>query len=416
MNEKICFVVIGYGIKTDYPTGRKLDLDKTFENLIKPVFDELKITCIRASDIPHFGVIDVPMYENILKADIVVADISTLNPNAIYELGVRHALKPYTTIIIAEDKITAYPFDLARNLITSYEHLGTDIGVTEARRFHKALKEKVENILNAKEPQIDSPVYTYLTELKPPEFTKKEIAQLKKAAHDAQSISALLKEADELKNQNQFEKGLEKMEMAKEQSPDNPTILQKIALLTYKSKKPDPLTALKKAELILQALNPETTNDVETLGLLGAINKRLYEQTDIVAYLQKSLGYYERGFVVAGDYYNGINLAFLYLLSATRQTDPNEKNTDICFAKRIRAKVRTICEELMRSISFIESPDKVWVLLTKAELAFTEGNIHEEQKYIATAKLEGAADFAIRSYEEQRERIERLLQQLNMRT
>ena len=37
------------------------------------------------------------------------ADVSTANCNAFYELGVRHALRPATTIIIAEDKFK-FPF------------------------------------------------------------------------------------------------------------------------------------------------------------------------------------------------------------------------------------------------------------------------------------------------------------------
>ena len=36
MPEKACFVIIGYGIKMDYATGREIDLDKTFEYIIKP--------------------------------------------------------------------------------------------------------------------------------------------------------------------------------------------------------------------------------------------------------------------------------------------------------------------------------------------------------------------------------------------
>src|SRR4051812_2089531 len=111
MGKKTCFVIIGFGPKKDHDTGRVLDLDKTFENLIKPVFKDLKIDCFRAKDIRHTGIIDVPMYEWIYKADIVVADISTLNANALYELGVRHALRPYTTIVISE-KDMKYPFDV----------------------------------------------------------------------------------------------------------------------------------------------------------------------------------------------------------------------------------------------------------------------------------------------------------------
>lgn len=134
--KKTCFVITGFGPKTDFETGRIIDLDKTFEHLIKPVFDDLKITCFRAKEIKHSGTIDVPMYEWIYKADIVVADVSTLNANALYELGVRHALRPNTTIVISEDQ-TKYPFDLNHTVIFKYEHLGKDIGVTEAIRFKK---------------------------------------------------------------------------------------------------------------------------------------------------------------------------------------------------------------------------------------------------------------------------------------
>jgi len=44
------------------------------------------------------GNINVPMYKWLLDADVVVADVSTYNCNAFYELGVRHAFRPYTTI------------------------------------------------------------------------------------------------------------------------------------------------------------------------------------------------------------------------------------------------------------------------------------------------------------------------------
>jgi hypothetical protein len=53
------------------------------------------------------------MYEQLLKADVVVADLSTSNRNAFYELGVRHALRPYTMVVIAEEQMMkAAPFDV----------------------------------------------------------------------------------------------------------------------------------------------------------------------------------------------------------------------------------------------------------------------------------------------------------------
>ena len=70
------------------------------------------------------------MYEQLLDADLVIADLSTSNANAIYELGVRHALRPHTTIVMAESNFK-FPFDLSHLSMLKYEHLGKEIGYGE---------------------------------------------------------------------------------------------------------------------------------------------------------------------------------------------------------------------------------------------------------------------------------------------
>ena len=136
-SKRRCFVVMGFGVKTDFATGRKLDLDKSYRVLIKPVVEEKGIECIRADEIRHSGAIDVPMYEELLNADLVIADLSTANPNALYELGIRHALRPRTTIVISENKLS-YPFDLNHVKITSYSHLGDAIDFDEVMQIGRA--------------------------------------------------------------------------------------------------------------------------------------------------------------------------------------------------------------------------------------------------------------------------------------
>jgi hypothetical protein len=96
MSKKNCFVVMGFGKKVDFETGKEFDLDMTYKNVIKPAVEAAGVECVRADEITHAGVIDVPMYERILDADLVIADISTGNRDAIYELGVRHAATPST--------------------------------------------------------------------------------------------------------------------------------------------------------------------------------------------------------------------------------------------------------------------------------------------------------------------------------
>lgn len=58
--------------------------------------------------------------KKIFNADIVIVDISTLNPNVMFELGLRLSL-PKMTIIIKDDE-TTLPFDIKDFYILSYPH------------------------------------------------------------------------------------------------------------------------------------------------------------------------------------------------------------------------------------------------------------------------------------------------------
>src|SRR6185369_1865791 len=162
-----CFVVMGFGKKTDFETGRTLDLDKSYRNMIKPAVEAAGLKCIRADEIVHSGLIDVPMYQQLLDADVVVADLSTSNKNAFYELGVRHGLRPSTTIVICEDGIKTPPFDVNHIIIRTYHHLGEHTGYSEVERFRKVLTDAIIEVYKKDPRPDDSPVYTFLNNLTP---------------------------------------------------------------------------------------------------------------------------------------------------------------------------------------------------------------------------------------------------------
>lgn len=409
-NEKICFVLMGYGKKTDLATGRPLDLDKTYENIIEPVFSELGIRCFRAIDYKHSGTIDVPMYEFIQKADIVIADISTLNANAIYELGVRHALRPRTTVVIAEKGLN-YPFDLSHTVILPYEHLGADIGYSEVMRFRKELKELVEAI--EADPRDDSPVYTYLKGLQPPSFTAEEIRELQAASEEVDTVSGLLSSAARAMTAADYAQAKALLGAALSLSPQEPYIKQQLALATYKHKQPSALEALQQAEELLASLNPRRTTDTETLGLLGAVYKRRYELTHDESDLEQAIDYYGRGFLLAKDYYNGINLSLLLLKQALVRTENTDALADIVLARRVRARTQQYCEELLAN-NFDERPDRVWILLTLAEIKYANGDMHEFGKLLQQAELLGEKDFQRQSFDEQMSLLEPVLRDTNV--
>jgi len=402
---KKCFVIIGYGEKTDPETRRQINLDRSFEHLIKPVCDQLGIDCFRAKDIKHSGIIDVPMYEWILNADLVIADISTLNPNALYELGVRHALKPYTTVVISENQLK-YPFDVNHTIILGYEHLGKDIGVTESIRFKEELKETLESILS--NVKTDSPVYTYINTLQPP-FMVPLVTQQFQAPSNETAVAylkELIEDAEKAKSENDISLALQLYNAANILDKNNPFLIQRKALLTYK-KDETSSAALQDALNILQELRPEETTDTETLGLAGAINKRLFEVTSDINYLDKSLDYYERGFYVKQDYYNGINAAFLLSLKASLATNRIDAIGYQAHSNHIRTKVVRICLNLLEKNSFVDN-ERDWVIVTLAEAYLGIGNQSEYARL--TLEIKNLSPFVVKTFKSQIEKLGRYLE------
>jgi hypothetical protein len=66
MPNKTCFVVMGFGTKTDYTKPKTFNLDKTDRNIIKPAALAAGLECVRADEIVHSGDINVPMYDRLL--------------------------------------------------------------------------------------------------------------------------------------------------------------------------------------------------------------------------------------------------------------------------------------------------------------------------------------------------------------
>ena len=405
-----CFVVMGFGKKTDFETGRVLDLDSSYQNMIKPAVEAAGLKCIRADEIVHSGLIDVPLYEQLLNAEVVVADLSTSNKNAFYELGVRHALRPYTTIVIAEDGIKTFPFDVNHVVVRQYHHLGEDIGVREARRFGEQLTKAIVEIVKQDPRDKDSPVYTFLNGLTPPAIA----AAIQAAAQAAESRepatggsppgmeavhSILMQQIDEAQKKGDFGTAKTLLTSVREmmkpkpspaqgnqpiEKQEDPYIIQRLALITYKSKLPTEEAALKEARDLLNSLSPATSNDTETVGLWGAVHKRMWDLTKDIANLDESVRGYERGFYLRNDYYNGINLAYLLNVRAANASSPAEAIADYVQAQRIRREVIDICQKSLTS----ESPSadaKYWIQATLAEAYFGIGDEAEGQRMLDLA-------------------------------
>ena len=80
------FIVRPFGTKRD------INFDEVQKQLIAPALAALEIQGSTTEVFMQAGNIRADMFQQLLVADIVVADISIHNANVFYELGIRHAL------------------------------------------------------------------------------------------------------------------------------------------------------------------------------------------------------------------------------------------------------------------------------------------------------------------------------------
>lgn len=451
--KKRCFVIMGFGTKTDFATGRKLDLDYSYNALIKPVVEGRNIECIRADEIKHSGAIDVPMYQQLLSADVVIADLSTSNANAFYELGIRHALRPYTTIIIAEQQM-AYPFDLNHILISKYNHLGLNIDYYEVLRFQKHLGETLDSVL--KSIAVDSPVYTFLDDLIPPSL-KASAQQVAKEVDDAlraqahaddaaaaedpghnQTLSLLVKQGEEAIRNKNYELAQQFFQSAMLVSnvtvnengfSNNPYLVQRLAFATYRSRQPDVVTALLNAIRLLDQIDLRHTNDPETVALAGKIEKRLYANNQGDQHLANAILCYERSYFLINTRYNGVNLAFLYNARAASglYTSTEDKIADMINANRIRRETLRKCDRDWQRLSerkydemamdniaidqrALDYNEQFWILVNKADAYFGLGEMDAYKEALAKAREYKVDAWMMESFTTQINKLRPILQ------
>jgi hypothetical protein len=368
--NKTCFVVMGFGTKTDYTQPKTFNLDKTYRNIIKPAASAAGFDCLRADEIVHSGNINVPMYGQLLKADVVVVDVSTYNCNAFYELGVRHALRPSGTIIISEDGLR-FPFDVGQIAVRKYHHMGEGIEYDEVERMKKELSEAMQ-MMSEREAH-DSPVYTFIKDLKPPIVTVAEGIPVREATLPVDApFRILMEEAQKALQKDKFSVAKALFADLHEKMPNDVSVMHKLALATYKSRLPTEKKALEEASDLLDGLNPSQSTDTETLGLLQAVHKRLWKLTGDRSHLEKAIWCGEKGFYLKNDYYNGINLAYLYNVRASISEGPDAV-TDFVLAQRTRRRVVDICQALLDQTKTkpgakaFDRDDTYWVLAILAE-------------------------------------------------
>ncbi|MGB8167485.1 MAG: tetratricopeptide repeat-containing protein [Chthoniobacteraceae bacterium] len=142
------------------PFGEKngIDFDKVEADLIRPALAALKIPGGTTGLLAYAGNIRTDMFEQLLLADVVIADISIHNANVFYELGVRHGLRDRRTYMI-RCKGDEVPFDLKTDRYLEYDR---DKPAETLPQLIEGLRQTLAS------DRQDSPVFLLLPKLEPP--------------------------------------------------------------------------------------------------------------------------------------------------------------------------------------------------------------------------------------------------------
>ncbi len=182
---KECFVIMPIGTGDAYKTYRN-----RYEHIIEPAVQGIEVNgkqvfrCVRADFVSKAGSITRDLLTRLYSSTAVIADLTDLNPNVFYELGVRHALRSGTILIAL--KGTKPPFDVGDLRVITYEDR---VGAEK-----KAIPEMQEILRSLLEPviTIDSPVLHAIPQLSELGATKEYEARINSVERERDLLRAQL--------------------------------------------------------------------------------------------------------------------------------------------------------------------------------------------------------------------------------
>jgi hypothetical protein len=152
MKSKECFVIMPFSDKANSANNKWDDL---FQHNIQPAVEGTNLGYICKRSLNPHGNFMQDIVNHLANAEVVIAVLTDLRPNVMYELGVRHALKRKTIMLVEEN--STIPSDL-NAFIAPYYSVATQAG---REKLSSTIRDRLF-LLDSEEPVSDNPVSDYL--------------------------------------------------------------------------------------------------------------------------------------------------------------------------------------------------------------------------------------------------------------
>jgi tetratricopeptide (TPR) repeat protein len=351
MKPPLCFVLMPFGKKPSNTSGLTIDFDAVYRDLIAPAIREAGLEPLRADEEMAGGIIHKPMFERLILCEYAIADLTTANANVFYELGVRHAVRPWSTVLLYAKGTGQLPFDVAplRAMTYSLNEEGLPTYIEDSKA---GILKRLKNIKeNQDQPSlVDSPLFQLVEGFPEIDHTKTDVfrdrvqysSDIKKQIADARKKGKdeLLSLEKQLGNIKNLESGVvidlflsyravkawqEMIDLVQNMSsPLSNTVMvqEQLALALNRNGQGE------EAEKVILDLLEKRGPSSETYGILGRVYKDRWETAykngdEILAsgLLDKAIESYLKGFEADWrDAYPGINA--ITLMEINEPPDP----------------------------------------------------------------------------------------------
>lgn len=333
------FVVMPFGTKPG-ADGKLINFNLIYEQYIAPSLTNAGFEVFRADKEVVAGNILVDLFQELLIADLVVADLTIHNPNVWYELGVRHGVRARGVVLVCGGQMPM-AFDLYTDRKLRY---GLKDGVPDPDTLEidcKALAKMCAETMQSWRGKKISPVYYHLDNLIEPIWKSLRIGEVKELweRHDnwAARIKLACKEnlfgdllvlADEapisalrseswvtagkaLRSGGHYRFALEQLDRGLEVEQSLDGLREKGICLERLALKDKSGYSLERARQHYDFILKDYPDDPETWALLGRIDKVAWigswRRTGLSSVEMKQEALAEKGYLLAAidSYYNG---------------------------------------------------------------------------------------------------------------